>query len=66
MFLLRVRYTRHTATQKKNSLIKEKNSDKKTKKTKCAGIKQRKGRKNILMMNLQLIIIRRRSDLSLF
>ena len=49
----------HSYTEKKNLLIKEKIQTA-NKKTKCASIKQRKARKNILMLNLQLIFINKK------
>ena len=53
MILLRDRYTRHTVSQKKKTRKKKKKLQTANKKTKCASIRQRKARKDVLMINLQ-------------
>ena len=63
MILLRVRYTRHTAAQKKKLVNKKiKKFKQQTKKPKCASIRQRKARKDVhvLMINLQSICINKK------
>ena len=62
MILLRVRYTRHTAAQKKKLVNKRKKFKQQTKKPKCASIRQRKARKDVhvLMINLQSIFINKK------
>ena len=65
MILLRVKYTRHTATQKKKLVSKREKFRRQTKKL-SVPVLSNKSQKNLLMLNLQLIFISRKWLLLLF
>ena len=46
-------HTTHSLKEKKKLVNKRKNFKQQTKKAKCASIRQRKARKDVLMINLQ-------------
>ena len=66
MILLRVRYTRHTATQKKKLVSKREKFREQTRKLSVPVLSNGKPEKNILMLNLQLIFISKKWLLLIF